>query len=82
MRSLVLRRASVICDCGDCARAGVTRPSVELRATREFPQRWLHGVDLQRFLDEEARGSERVSEIAERLKADFGLRAQWGDEPR
>lgn len=71
MRSLVLRRASEVCECPECVRAGITQPNVQLRATAKHPARWLHGRELARWLEAERLGSERVGDIAARLRRDL-----------
>jgi hypothetical protein len=63
------------CDCTMCAVANT--PSVKYPSGRT-----LHGRPAAQFLASRARGLTRIGEVVDKIRADLGLRAQRGDEPR
>lgn len=66
---------SAPCACGRCVLANT--PSVVF--VNGTP---LHGVDAARFIASRERGAARISELAERIRTELGLKAQRGDESR
>jgi hypothetical protein len=68
------------CDCPGCTVANT--PSVVFPKTRQVPFRRLHGVEAARFIGSRERGMAKISELAERLRSELGIKAQRGDEPR
>jgi hypothetical protein len=91
----VLAVAPKVCTCGPCVLAGCTQPPVTVDWWDGVEgQIELHGRDLRRFWDRDARDRAGRSAISERLRQDHlqrvagrveretGLRAQRGDEPR
>lgn len=63
------------CECQACILANT--PSVAFVNGKA-----LHGVQAVRFIASRERGMSKISEIAERIRAELGLKAQRGDEPR
>jgi hypothetical protein len=66
---------SVFCECSQCVLANTPR----VHFVNGKP---LHGVDAVRFIASRERGMSKISEIAERLRVELGMKAQRGDEPR
>lgn len=61
------------CECEKCILANTQ--AVRLAGTKKHPGAELHGTDATSYLNAQRRGTERVGEIAERLRADL-LRGQ------
>lgn len=66
------------CDCGPCTLANTQ--AVVFAAKGRVPGKRLHGAEARRFQASRERGLSRISEIAERLRTELGIKAQRGDE--
>lgn len=66
---------SAPCDCQACMVANTPR----VMFVNGTP---LHGVHAARFIASRERGMTKISELADRLREELGVKAQRGDTPR
>lgn len=73
-----MSRPSTVFQCGCEACVVANTPAVRFPAWRGKVPVMLHGRAAARYIDAQRRGSERISELAERLRQEFGISDKAG----